>query len=326
MAVVIPDWLKPPDIAGEYSRGLQLGVSIQDAQNKLAAENDRAQMEAQMRSQSRADEHEKEQAQIAATAAYRTTQTGLEQQRLDELKSVNDERTRQAALKAAASISYAKDLQATDENGDPLYSGVQALARNPLVMTPAAVDGARKFDMDLGTQRLNQRAALAKTQQDQRQQALDHSKQVLQERETFRQNHQVTLKEGDALGGMEVKADQGSPMAKAALAGMDSKVWKTLSPRASDSMAIDEPPTPGYVAPWDQPGGAVPIPPPAAVQPDGGSDQSPVTGDQSVVPVPPPLGASTRAVPVQTQADYDALAPGTLYINPQGVTKRKKAS
>jgi hypothetical protein len=52
MATEIPPWLQPPDIAGQYAHGLQLGASLAQEQQRLAAEEHRTQMEAQVRQQS----------------------------------------------------------------------------------------------------------------------------------------------------------------------------------------------------------------------------------------------------------------------------------
>ncbi len=90
-------WLNPPDIAGAYSHGLQIGAQIGEEQNRLNAEKERAQMELQARQKTAEQEHAMQQARMATEQAYRQNEIGLRQQQLQQAQQVNTFRVQQAA-------------------------------------------------------------------------------------------------------------------------------------------------------------------------------------------------------------------------------------
>ncbi len=158
-------WLNPPDIAAEYSKGVQIGASIGQEQARLQAEHERTLMEAQAREQATKQQALQAQARIQTEAAYRTATLGLQQQRLQDAKAENDAKTKEAALKLADQQGFAADLRGGMKIEDALY-------RHPRLSTPASAVAAHKDALDLGSQRL-----------DLRQQQVDLQERALTDRE-----------------------------------------------------------------------------------------------------------------------------------------------
>lgn len=162
MAIVLPPWLHTPDIAEQYSKGLQIGASIGEEQNRLQAENARTIMESQARADANKRSMLENQARIQTEAAYRTSEIGLRQQALKQQADVVAAHTRDAALKLADQQGFAADLAGGMKVEDALY-------RHPRLATPAAVTSAHKDALDLGSQRLD----LARSSLDERQREFD---------------------------------------------------------------------------------------------------------------------------------------------------------
>ncbi len=158
MPVIQPAFLRPPDLAGDYTRGLAIGAQVKESQQRIAAEQARTQMEAKIHADVLNNEKLVQQQRLATETAYRNTQLELQKARLDEAAKVNAAKTREAALVLADKHGFAQDLQA----GMPLE---QALYRHPRISSPAAVESAQKAALDLGTQRLNLRKSELDLQQ-----------------------------------------------------------------------------------------------------------------------------------------------------------------
>ena len=220
-------WLNPPDVAGEFTKGLSIGASIGQEQARLQAEHERTLMEATARAETAKQSALQAQARIQTEAAYRTATLGLQQQRLQDAKAENDAKTKEAALKLADQQGFAADMKSGMKIEDALF-------RHPRLSTPAAAVAAHKDTLDLGTQRL-----------DLRQQQIDLQARALTDRENKQavppkppaaKSGSLPLPEGGT-----VRADVRSPMFKAKQAGI--KGWEKLSPDAADDMSIDRPPT-----------------------------------------------------------------------------------
>lgn len=147
MPIVIPPWLKAPDLAEDYTRGLQIGTQAAEARARISAENTRTTMEAQARQQTLQQSHLLEQARLATETAYKKTQLQLESERLAEVERVNAFKTREAALTLADRQGLYTDLQS---GMDP----VQAHLRHPRASSVANVENAQKAALDLGNRNL----------------------------------------------------------------------------------------------------------------------------------------------------------------------------
>lgn len=143
----VPPWLQPADPAGEYTRGLSIGVQVAGERARLQQESQRAQMETQARQAELQRQTQYEQARLATEQARVQAETGLRQQRLNQIAAENEQKTKAAAMKFADQRGYAQDLQGG-------MSHEQALYRHPLVMTPAGIADAQKEDAGLSAQHL----------------------------------------------------------------------------------------------------------------------------------------------------------------------------
>lgn len=170
MAVIIPPWLKAPDLAADYTRGLQIGTQVAEAQARISAENTRTAMESQARQQTLQQEHLTQQTRLATETAYKKTQLQLESQRLSEVAKVNAQKTQDAAMALADRQGLYSDLQG---GMDP----VQAHLRHPRASSVVNVETAQRMAMDLGDQRL----ALSK-QKFEEQKRKDEEKQARMEK------------------------------------------------------------------------------------------------------------------------------------------------
>jgi hypothetical protein len=146
---IIAPWLKAPDIAEDYLRGLALGQQAADTRQRLAAEQQRTAMEAQARQDTLQREALQEQQRIAIEKAYRDSEIGLQQQRLAEVQRANAEKTRAAAMKLHQQTTFNKVYQDTGDVQQALFASGLG--------TPQNVLAARKDVEDLGAKRLAQR-------------------------------------------------------------------------------------------------------------------------------------------------------------------------
>ena len=97
MPITIPPWLKPADVAGDYQRGLQIGVSVANERSRLAQEQEDTAMRLQVSQQENQREHALQQQRMATDAAYHQQQIELRKQQLDQVKAMNDQKTANAA-------------------------------------------------------------------------------------------------------------------------------------------------------------------------------------------------------------------------------------
>lgn len=130
-------WIKAPDLAGDYARGLALGVQAKDAAARLSAENTRTQMEAQARSETLKQETLREQARIQTDTAYKQQTLMLQQAKAKEVADEAAAKTKAAANTMAAQHKFASLLAA----GVPED---QALSQVPELATATAVSAAQR--------------------------------------------------------------------------------------------------------------------------------------------------------------------------------------
>lgn len=140
--------MRGPDVAGDYARGLALGVQVSGEQQRLQAENTRTQMEAQARAATLKREQTMQQQELATRTAYQQAQIGLKKQQLDQIAQMNAAKTKAAAAKLQDQHGFASDI-AGGMNIE------QALFRHPTLSTPQAAIAAHKDALDLGQQRLD---------------------------------------------------------------------------------------------------------------------------------------------------------------------------
>ncbi len=126
---------------------MQTAASMVEARQRLAAERERTQMEAQ------ASERAEQRMAMEATArrqtaqAYHDAQLALQQQRLQQAAQQHAAAAKQAAMKMADQHAFAQDLA----GGMPIE---QALYRHPTLSSPSAAIAAHKDTLDLASQRL----------------------------------------------------------------------------------------------------------------------------------------------------------------------------
>jgi hypothetical protein len=155
----------PADLGSLYLQGLHTAASIASERQRIAAERQRTEMEAQARAATEQRISLESQAQLQTQKAYHDAQLSMRQHQLEQAAQINAQRTREAALKMADESGFADDIK----KGMSIEA---ALYRHPRVSSPANVLQAHKQALDLGSQRLElskQRLA-EKTQADQERQ------------------------------------------------------------------------------------------------------------------------------------------------------------
>ena len=163
MALEIPPWLHGVgDLGEDYTRALQVGAQVKESKQRLAAEQQRTEMESQARAATLDREKQMESARLQTEKAYHQAQIGLRQQQLDQVAQVNAAKAKDAALKMADQQGFAKDLA----GGMPIE---QALFRHPRLSSPAAAIAAHKDQLDMAGQRLD----LAKQKLDMQRQQIE---------------------------------------------------------------------------------------------------------------------------------------------------------
>lgn len=148
MAILAP-WLKAPDLAQDWLRGVALGQQAAEASQRLSAERERTAMEAQARAETLQRENAEQQQRIAVQKAYQDAQIGLRQQQLREVQQQNALKTRAAAMKLHQQTVFNKTYQDTGDVQKALFASGLG--------TPQNILAARKDVEDLGSQRLAQR-------------------------------------------------------------------------------------------------------------------------------------------------------------------------
>lgn len=101
MPYAYPNWIVPPDLAGEYARGAQLGME-QSRMQMQAEENQRA--------------HLMEQQRLEVEKAYKDQQLAMQKQELDQATKINQIKIQDAAQRMSAQKAYQDFVNA---GGDP---------------------------------------------------------------------------------------------------------------------------------------------------------------------------------------------------------------
>lgn len=122
MAFEIPPWIRPADTATEYSRGLALGAQIAQQNQRLAAQQEQAAMEAAIRTQQIQREAELERTRVAVQEAYNQQRLDLERQQLDSYAAANNAKVMDAARQFAAQEEYRQRVAAGE---DPATVGLE---------------------------------------------------------------------------------------------------------------------------------------------------------------------------------------------------------
>ena len=102
MPIEVPSWLQPADVVGDFQRGLATGTQVAEAQARLSQQAQETSMRANVAAQEAQREHDLAQQRIAVSQAYQQQQIDLRKQQLAEVKSVNDQKTANAARQYAA--------------------------------------------------------------------------------------------------------------------------------------------------------------------------------------------------------------------------------
>ena len=125
MPATIPEWLKAPDVAADYARGLQIGAGVAEARERLSQQATELNMRQQAEAKRAQEEHDLQQQRIAVSAQYQKQQIQLRQQQLDQVKQVNDAKTANAARAYSARQQWQagfekieNDPNMTDEQKD----------------------------------------------------------------------------------------------------------------------------------------------------------------------------------------------------------------
>lgn len=147
---IIPPWLRSPDIASDFLRGVAEGGQLAAEKARLNQEAVRTQMEASARAQVQQQENLREQTRLMTEKAYHDAEIGLAKQQLDEATMVNRAKLESTARKAMAS----QRLSTLLSQGVPID---QALLQVPELATPQAIMNANKQVQDLAGQRLDLR-------------------------------------------------------------------------------------------------------------------------------------------------------------------------
>lgn len=147
---IIPPWLRSPDIASDFLRGVAEGGQLAAEKARLNQEAVRTQMEASARAQVQQQENLREQTRLMTEKAYHDAEIGLAKQQLDEAAMVNRAKLESTARKAMAS----QRLSTLLSQGVPID---QALLQVPELATPQAIMNANRQVQDLAGQRLELR-------------------------------------------------------------------------------------------------------------------------------------------------------------------------
>ncbi len=143
----VPPWITAADPAGEMLHGFQIGAGIAQERSRLASEQERAGIEAQVRQQELQRQTSYENTRLATEKARTDAEIGLRAANLQRLQEQNAFTMKVAATKMADQQGFAKDLAAG-------MSVEQALFRHPTLASPTAITQARKDAQDISAQHL----------------------------------------------------------------------------------------------------------------------------------------------------------------------------
>jgi hypothetical protein len=104
----MPNWIRPPDVVGDYLSGLQLGQQAASEQQRLQAQQIQAERD-----------HMLEQQRLQISKAYQDQQIQIRQQELKQQQAELNIKTQDAARKIAAQQAYQQWLTSGGPNGQP---------------------------------------------------------------------------------------------------------------------------------------------------------------------------------------------------------------
>lgn len=145
----IAPWLKAPDIAGEYLRGLSIGSQVAESRARLQQQATHEAMQAQIQQQQLQQRSLEDAQRIQVSKAYHDAELGLKEQQLQQVQQLNAQKTKQAAMKLQAQSRFNQVYKETGDVQKALFASGMG--------TPQNVLAARKDVEDLGSQRLAQR-------------------------------------------------------------------------------------------------------------------------------------------------------------------------
>ena len=112
----LPSWLQAPDVAGDYQRGLAIGTQVASERARLAQQQQETALRLQVAQQQDQQERAMQQQRLATEAAYQQQQIELRKQQLNQVKAVNDQKTQAAAKQFAARQEVQKSIAAIQAN------------------------------------------------------------------------------------------------------------------------------------------------------------------------------------------------------------------
>lgn len=107
----IPQWLNPPDIAGQYASGLHAGLQVGMERNRLAQQAQMAEMQAQAREAEFQRESLRQKTEMDIQKAYQQAQLGIRKRELDQQQQSITLATQKAARQVAAQQAYRKLIE-----------------------------------------------------------------------------------------------------------------------------------------------------------------------------------------------------------------------
>lgn len=102
----IPPWIQPADTTRNYMAGLQIGVNISQANQRMDMERERMQMETELKQRQMERQMEETRSRLATQQAYHDQLISLRQQQLQGMEQKNRLATTAAASKLAAQQQY----------------------------------------------------------------------------------------------------------------------------------------------------------------------------------------------------------------------------
>jgi len=320
----LPSWLEtqPGDIAKQFVSGLQVGAQLGEARNKLAASQQQAAMETQVKQQQLEANTLQQAQELQVSKAYKDQQIALQQQQIEAAQQKVALATAQAARQFQFQKSYQNrygELVASGKTPDessrismfenlPMFgtgAGAASAIRG-VGNTQADIPQTMKFTDEKGNTHNILFRGKGSTTHD-----LDSKSNA---GEVWQQHHDIVRseKESDTQ-----RAAQITDLKDQLKAETDEDKKTALRSKLD-----------GLLNPKLNMGAAAAIPTSDAVTPNAGI---PVTGPSSNVGLfnstggSAPASTSAAIATPKTQAELNALESGTLFVNPaDGKTYRKK--
>jgi hypothetical protein len=140
VAIQEPSWLKAPDAAGEYTKGLAIGAQVSEAKARLQAQAEETSARLRQQSDQMEQQHAVEQQKIQVAQSYHQQQSELRKQRLGQIEAVNAEKTKAAARAFEAKQAWQTGLDHID-NDTSLTPEQKDAQKTRLIMRLAPVMG-----------------------------------------------------------------------------------------------------------------------------------------------------------------------------------------